>query len=205
MEQMKKPLSPKVLGAVLALLLALIGVAYFFLIIQPVRITVENAKMEKESIQIELDAIELQKAELARIQRELEQLRQDNVPFPTFDNQKLVTASLNSIMQPCIEFDIEQNEPQIEEGAAMARRSLTLEFKCDNYYVAQRLINQLHALPFRLQVSVADLRVEKEEDGQTPILDVFDVINSEDDKDKVGNMLIEKVAGTVVVTYFESL
>ena len=127
----------------LILSLALIGLAYYQFNDQPVRRELDAAKYEKETLQIELDAVQMQLAQLKRMEQELENLSKDSTlgVMGSYNNSKAEIALLNDILEDTQQYSIAFSD--VTRNGDLIRRNFTLQFTASDYEEAIQMLTQL--------------------------------------------------------------
>lgn len=127
----------------LILSLALIGLAYYQFIDQPVRRELDAAKYEKETLQIELDAVQMQLAQLKRMEQELENLSKDSTlgVMGSYNNSKAEIALLNDILEDTQQYSIAFSD--VTRNGDLIRRNFTLQFTASDYEEAIQILTRL--------------------------------------------------------------
>ena len=127
----------------LILSLALIGLAYYQFIDQPVRRELDAAISEKETLQIELDAVQMQLAQLKRMEKELESLSKNNTMgiMGSYNNSKAEIALLNDILEDTQQYSIVFSD--VTRNGDLIRRNFTLQFTVSGYEEAVQILTRL--------------------------------------------------------------
>ena len=127
----------------LILSLALIGLAYYQFIDQPVRRELDTAKAEKETLQIELDAVQMQLAQLKRMEKELESLSKNNTMgiMGSYNNSKAEIALLNDILEDTQQYSIAFSD--VTRNGDLIRRNFSLQFTASGYEEAVQMLTRL--------------------------------------------------------------
>lgn len=127
----------------LILSLALIGLAYYQFIDQPVRNDLVTAQSEKEYLQIELNAVQAQLVQLKKMEQELENLSGDNSlgVMGSYNNSKAEIALLNDILGDTQQYSISFSD--VTRNGDLIRRNFSLQFTASSYEEATRILTRL--------------------------------------------------------------
>ena len=127
----------------LILSLALIGLAYYQFIDQPVRRELDAAKSEQETLQIELDAVQIQLAQLKKMEQELDSLSNDNTLgiMGSYNNSKAEIALLNDILEDTQQYSIAFSD--VTRNGDLIRRNFSLQFTASDYEEAIQILTRL--------------------------------------------------------------
>lgn len=127
----------------LILSLVLIGLAYYQFVDQPVRSELAAAQSEKEAIQIELNAVQAQLAQLKKMEEELTDLSGDNSlgVMGSYNNSKAEIALLNDILGDTQQYSISFSD--VTRNGNLIRRNFTLQFTTSSYEEATRMLTRL--------------------------------------------------------------
>ena len=127
----------------LILSLALIGLAYYQFIDQPVRRELTAAKSEQETLQIELDAVQIQLAQLKKMEQELDSLSNDNTLgiMGSYNNSKAEIALLNDILEDTQQYSIAFSD--VTRNGDLIRRNFSLQFTASDYEEAVQMLTRL--------------------------------------------------------------
>ena len=131
----------KILLVVLALIL--VGLAYYYFVDIPVRNSVDNAQAEVNTLQAELDAIEMRLSYLRGIQKNLDELGDiENLAWMgSYNNSKAEVKFLNDVLANTIKYSI--NFANVARNGDQIRRNFTLQFQTADYPEAQEIMTQL--------------------------------------------------------------
>lgn len=127
----------------LILSLALIGLAYYQFIDQPVRRDLAAAQSEKEYLQIELNAVQAQLVQLKKMEQELTDLSGDNSLgiMGSYNNSKTEIALLNDILRDTQQYSISFSD--VTRNGNLIRRNFSLQFTASDYEEAIQMLTRL--------------------------------------------------------------
>ena len=121
----------------LILSLALIGLAYYQFIDQSVRSELAIAQSEKESLQVELDAVQMRLAQLKKMEQEMADLSGDTSLgiMGSYNNSKAEIALLNDILGDTQQYSITFSD--VTRNGDLIRRNFSLQFTASDYEEAK--------------------------------------------------------------------
>lgn len=133
----------------LILSIALIALAYYQFIDQPVRSELASAQAEKESIQIELDAVQLKLAQLKKMEQELTGLTGSGGlgMIASYNNSKAEIDLLNDILEDTQQYSISFSD--VTRNGDLIRRNFSLRFTAKNYEEATAMLAKLNSSEYR--------------------------------------------------------
>lgn len=133
----------------LILSIALIVLAYYQFIDQPVRSELSSAQAEKESIQIELDAVQIKLAQLKKMEQELTGLTGSGSlgMMASYNNSKAEIALLNDILEDTQKYSVSFSD--VTRNGDLIRRNFTLQFTAADYAEATEILTQLSNSEYR--------------------------------------------------------
>ena len=127
----------------LILSLALIGLAYYQFIDQSVRSELAIAQSEKESLQVELDAVQMRLAQLKKMEQEMADLSGDTSLgiMGSYNNSKAEIALLNDILGDTQQYSISFSD--VTRNGDLIRRNFSLQFTASDYEEAMQMLTRL--------------------------------------------------------------
>lgn len=139
----------KALLIVLAVLL-LIAV-YLYAVHFPVTAGMEQARMEKDTLTMELTVLEARQTRMEQMQAELERVWGDDhyVRTPAYDNLEQLMTFLNTLLSTAQDYDVQFGELIRSEETAVIRRTMELTATCGSYEQARALVLGLQDCPYR--------------------------------------------------------
>jgi hypothetical protein len=160
-------LKEKILMVFLAVVL--LGMLYYQFIDQPVRTALASAEAEKASIQMELDAVNLQIETLSRMSSELETLRDGEgvSAMASYNNAKAELALLNDALSITNNYSI--SFADVTRDGDQIRRSFALQFTAPNYATMEQVLSQLAASPYRCLIGDLSCSVSRPSDTNSEV------------------------------------
>ena len=136
-------------AVLLALILLLMGLAYYNLVDQVVRRQMAEAIAEREQLQTDLTQLQTQLAEMRRMQQELEDLNGKGGPsyLASYNNIKAEMTLLNEILEPATQYSI--SFAGVARSGDLIRRNISLQFTVPNFYSARSILEQLEYSEYR--------------------------------------------------------
>lgn len=136
-----------------ALLVILLGLAYYQFVDKPIRKAITSAEAECESLQTEIDVLQAQVAYLAKMQAELDDLTGSGslTRMESYNNSQAEITLLNDILADTDEYSISFSN--VTRSDNQIRRSFTLKFKSPDYEAMRYVIDSLCASEMRCMVS----------------------------------------------------
>ena len=133
----------------IALAVVLVGLVYYRFVDQPVRAAISSAQSERDSLQMELDAVTAQVNQLASMQSELEQLktRDDVSVMPSYNNSKAELALLNDALRAANTFSV--SFADVTREGNQIRRNFSLTFTAPDYATMKQIFFDLTNGPYR--------------------------------------------------------
>lgn len=140
-------LTEKILLLILSI--ALIVLAYYQFIDQPVRSGLASAQAEKESLQIELDAVQLKLAQLERMEQEMTGLTGSGSlsMMASYNNSKAEIALLNDVLEDTQKYSVSFSD--VTRNGDLIRRNFSLQFTAADYAEATELLARLSGSEYR--------------------------------------------------------
>ena len=128
----------KVLIAVLIIILA--ALCYYWFVDIPVRDGIAQAKSKKESLQLELNAVNQKIADLEQMESELEELGNSGLGgyMGSYNNSKEELAELNDVLSETDEYAITFAE--LTREGDLVRRGFSIQFTTNGYDNAKKII-----------------------------------------------------------------
>ena len=129
--------------------LVLVGLTYYRFVDQPVRTALRTAQSEKESLQVELDGVELQIQRLTKMQNELQTLKDGETVsmMASYNNSKAELALLNDALSIATKYAVTFAE--VTRDGDQIRRDFTLQFTAPNYDAVVQIFSDLADSPYR--------------------------------------------------------
>lgn len=139
----------------LALIVILLALGYYYFVDQPIRRYNGQAMAEAESLQTELDILQRRIFHLQEVQNSLDALQEDeNLSWMnSYNNSKAELAFLNDILADTLQYQI--SFANVTRSGNQIRRSFTLQYQTKNYQAAQDIMTMLLQCENRCLVSDA--------------------------------------------------
>ncbi len=136
----------------LILSIVLVAIFYYWFVDQPVRTTIATAQAQKEALQIELDALNVQIADLQRMEAEMEDM--DNSGhisiMGSYNNVENEVDYLDKVLAQADKYSI--SLANVTRDGDQIRRNFTLQYTARNYNTARKIIDDLANCPMRCLV-----------------------------------------------------
>ena len=145
------------------LFVALLALAYYFLVDMNVRDALERAESQKVALETELTVVQARVTQLRKMQAEIEKVKTDGTfkQMPSYNNSKEVTKLLNNVLG---ELGYRISFSNVSQEGNLVRRSLTLAFTANDYETVQQVLAGLAGSEYRCligNVSCANRHVYK--------------------------------------------
>ena len=146
---------------ILLLALVLIGLAYYQFVDRPVRQSIENAHAERDSLSVELTAVQAKLKIMRRMRDEMEDITAGGTAseMKSYNNSKAELELLNDILRDTPEYSI--TFANVTRDKDQIRRNFTLQFKADEYDTVKRVIKRLTESPYRCLIGDLKLTPER--------------------------------------------
>ena len=143
----------KVLMTILALIL--LAAVYLFVVHRPVTAELQRIDSAYQTADSELIVLEAKQQRLSEMQAELETILTDpNAPqTPAYDNLKQLSMFLSTVMAGTRDYDLSFQTVQTQEDSPVVRRVAGMQFVCDSYGDARKIVEALRTCPYRCLVS----------------------------------------------------
>lgn len=143
-------LRESILIGVLAVILVVL--VYYQFVDQPVRTAINSANAEKQSLQVELDAVRVKVEKVNTMQAELDGIEQSGKTsrMESYNNSKAELALLNDILVSAQNYSI--SFADVTRDGDQIRRSFTLSFTAQDYATVEKILAELANSPYRCLV-----------------------------------------------------
>ena len=137
----------KILIAVLALVL--LGLAYYWVVDQPVRNGIEQANAQRDTLQMDLTIAQAKLAQLQKMQAELDSIGSLELSsrMGSYNNSREELTELNRILSAATSYSI--SFPDVTRNGDQIRRNFTLNFTTETYGDAKDIIKALRDCSLR--------------------------------------------------------
>ena len=127
----------------LLLSLILVGLAYYQFVDQPVRLALESARTEADSLRVELKTVDAKLELMRRMRAELDDVTAGGTAteMGSYNNAKAEIASLNDILSEALQYSI--TFANVTRSGDQIRRNFTLQFTTDNYGIMEHMLSAL--------------------------------------------------------------
>lgn len=134
------------------LAIILVVLCYYRLVDQPVRTAINSANAEKQSIQVELDAVRTKVQKVNDMQSELDDISDSGKTsrMESYNNSKAELALLNDVLESALSYTISFAE--VTRDGDQIRRSFTLSFSAQDYATVEKILAELARSPYRCLV-----------------------------------------------------
>lgn len=133
----------------LALVLLLLGLAYYNYVHLVVKRGMEEAIAERDQLQSDLVQLQTQLAELNRMRQELDDLggKGGLSLMASYNNIKTEMTLLNSILEPTTQYSISFSG--VSRSGDLVRRGFSLQYTAPDFSSARRILEQLALSEYR--------------------------------------------------------
>ena len=147
----------------LLLSLILVGLAYYQFVDQPVRTAINNAHAERDSLSMELTAVQAKLVVMRRMRDEMEDITAGGTvsEMKSYNNSKAEIALLNDILRGTPQYSI--NFANVTRDGDQIRRNFTLTFTTESFDTVVRVLRQLEQSPYRCLIG--DLKISAARGG----------------------------------------
>lgn len=125
----------------IALVLMLMALGYYFLIDQPVRDGIASANADYEMYTEELNALQVKIARLDAMQQELDAMKSDKTRMPSYNASRQEINFLNTVLADAQDYTVTFSS--VTREGDQIRRSFTLQFTAADFAGARNLLNNL--------------------------------------------------------------
>lgn len=132
--------------------LILVVLFYYQFVDQPVRTAINSANAEKQSLQIELDAVQQKVAEVNEMRTELDSIEASGKTsrMESYNNSKAELALLNDILESATDYSI--SFATVTRDGNQIRRNFSLQFVAQDYATVEKILAELARSPYRCLV-----------------------------------------------------
>lgn len=134
------------------LAIIIVVLCYYRFVDQPVRTAINSANAEKQSIQVELDAVRTKVQKVNAMQSELNDISDSGKTsrMESYNNSKAELALLNDVLESALNYTISFAE--VTRDGDQIRRSFTLSFSAPDYATVEKILAELARSPYRCLV-----------------------------------------------------
>ncbi len=159
---MKREFSLRERILMLILVVLLLVCVYYIFVEKPVQDTLLDASQRQSEAESQLVIASAQLQKMNQMQSALDQLEQSTqADVPDYDNAKNVVELLNRAMAMTAEYNL-TFQPVTTEGA-IARRVIALNYRCDGYATAKKILQTLLDSDYRCRITA--MSVTGSQDG----------------------------------------
>lgn len=140
-----------------SILIAVLGVIlvvlfYYQFVDQPVRTAIRSAEAEKQSLQVELEAVQAKVAQVEAMSSELESIEASGKKsrMESYNNSKAELALLNDILESTENYSISFSS--VTRDGDQIRRAFSLQFVAKDYATVEKILAELAKSPYRCLV-----------------------------------------------------
>ena len=157
----------KVLIAILAAIILVL--CYFWVVDFPVRNGIEEAKSQRQSLGVELDAVKTKIKGLEQMQSELDSLGSSGRGgyMASYNNSKAEIAALNDILSDTKEYLVSFDD--LTREGDLVRRAFTIEFTTKGYSAAKKTILNLENSEYRCRIGDLSCVVEDKDSSNVDL------------------------------------
>ena len=158
----------KILLTVLGVLL--IVLVYYRFVDQPVRTAINTAVSERETLQAELNALNVRLEHLDRMEAELSEIHREGAAsrMPSYNNSKEELQLLNDVLSVTTQYVI--HFADVTRDGDQIRRDFTLQFTCPDYATMEQVLSGLANSPYRCLIGDVNCAISsKEPEGSVAV------------------------------------
>lgn len=184
----KKNFSTRDTVMLLFLAVLLIGVCYYMFYYQPLQNDLAKLASQSSQLDSDISVASTRVASMDGMQEELDEIlsrpKNEITEIAPYDNAKVVMSQLNAILSSSAEYSLNFTDPKLESNG-MVRRTVSMDFKCNNYANAKSIIQALSASQWRCQITNVAIatngtgtrtEIQPDENGNDVTVDVVDGI-----------------------------
>lgn len=143
MKILSRDFTTKEKALLLVLILILLGLAYYQFVDQPVRASLAEAAVQKENLQVELDAVKIKIARLEKMQAEIDRILASGEvsQMPSYNNSKRELAMLNDVLASANQYSVSFSN--VTRNGDQIRRNFSLQFSASDYGTVKQILAAL--------------------------------------------------------------
>ena len=163
MKSLNRELTTREKVLLLVLVLILLALAYYQFVDLPARTAINKAHSERDSLSIELSAVQTKLAVMRRMRDEMEDITAGGTvsEMKSYNNSKAEIALLNDILRGTPQYSI--NFAEVTRDGDQVRRNFTLQFTTESFDTVVRVLRQLEQSPYRCLIG--DLKISAARGG----------------------------------------
>lgn len=196
MASSRKKANNKIIG-ILFLTIIIIIYLWYSQFYTPTLNNIEVLKIDIETTQSQIDLLNIRLAKQNKMLSDIDYLKTVNPAVPAFNNFKSAATILDVILSQSNEFEVKYQDPKMTANESVAsvntaRRTVTVDFNAATYDIAKNILDDIHDIPFRLQVNATSIAMT-----------TSNVYHAEDEEyaDKLGD---SPVKVSLNITFFEN-
>ena len=147
-----KKLSARELVLVIILAVLLIGVCYYMFYYTPLQNELQDISNQSAEVDSQISVASAKLGSMSAMQEELDEVfarpESEITEIAPYDNAKVVMSELNGILGHSKNYKLTFTDPVIEDDGTV-RRTVSMNFKCDNYSSAKQIIGNLSSSRWR--------------------------------------------------------
>lgn len=165
MEKFGRSFSTREKVLLLILTILLLGLGYYYFVDQPVRNAIQSANIERDTSQVELDALNIKLFNLRKMENELNNIEQGvyHSSMKSYNNVKSEIALLNDLLESSEDYSVSFAE--VTRDGNQIRRPVSLQFSTSSYYTATSILSKLYASEDRCLIQ--DVRISSKSGNTT--------------------------------------
>ncbi len=163
MKSLNRDLTTREKLLILVLVVILLALVYYQFVDQPVRTAINNAHAERDSLSMELTAVQAKLAVMRRMRDEMEDITAGGTvsEMKSYNNSKAEIALLNDILRGTPQYSI--SFANVTRDGDQIRRNFTLQFSTESFDTVVRVLRQLEQSPYRCLIG--DLKISAPRGG----------------------------------------
>lgn len=147
-----------------------IGCGYIMLFYNPTTSARDAALAEVEVCKEQIQMAQIHLTEKQRMERELDELFAQNpnpLPLADYDNLQPVMVELKAILESTQNFSL--NFSTVDASKSLVRREISVNFTCDSYAIAKKVLQQLHDSTFRCMLNNVSISLGQTADSKASV------------------------------------
>ena len=147
------------------LFIIILGFAYYQFVDQPIREAIQKAELSKQSLDLELETVNIKIEQLEKMQREIDRIIAEGTiaPMPSYNNNKAVNMLLNDVLGT---YGYEIRFSELTREGDLIRRTISLEFNPPGFSEMRTVLAALENSEFRCLVDNVEFGRQKNRYGE---------------------------------------
>ena len=164
MKILTRELSGREKLVLLIMILALLALMFYYFVAKPISNGISEARTAASDLSMQADILETRALQLEQISEELSSIKSGSVvsTLPDYNNENAEVEFLHDVLSTAEEYSIRFSAAEQDEGGALVRRPVSIEFTAADYATAENILGRLYGSSDRCII----MTVKTEAQGQ---------------------------------------